>query len=254
MAVCDAILLGGGVGRRFQVSTGNSVPKQFQILGNLPVYAYALEALQLLPSLRRVVFVVESQSLASVKQTLPLLERRLKFKPLVVAGGNRRQDSVRLGLAALATLDTTPEKVLIHDSCRPYLAKDFLVRIESHLSDSNHLAWVPVVSVTETLKRVENGRVLETVDRRELFRVQTPQIFDYRLIHSLHLRVAESGEEFTDDASLCERFGVSVGTFEGDVRNIKLTYPFEKEILRPLLEKQREEALCELGLDTISTV
>src|SRR5207245_2854481 len=94
-------------------------------------------------------------------------------------------------------------------------------------------AWIPVVPVTETLKRVENQQVVETVDRSQVQRVQTPQIFEYTVIRSLMEQARDlKGTLFTDDASLCEYYGIPVGTFEGDVQNLKLTYQFELETLR----------------------
>jgi 2-C-methyl-D-erythritol 4-phosphate cytidylyltransferase len=126
--------------------------------------------------------------------------------------------------------------VLIHDACRPYLSRAFLGRIRERILDRSCGAWVPVVPVVETLKRVEKARVVETVDRGSVHRVQTPQIFEYDVIRSLAEKAKGTAHTFTDDASLCEAEGIPVGVFEGDIRNVKLTYDFELETLHTLLE------------------
>ena len=118
-------------------------------------------------------------------------------------------------------------------------------------------AWIPVVPVVETLKRVEDHRVVETVDRSLVHRVQTPQIFEYTVIRSLMERIKEGSEPtFTDDASLCEYYGIPVGVFDGDVRNIKLTYDFEFEALRQMLgaAESKERAKCAPESGTTYTV
>jgi 2-C-methyl-D-erythritol 4-phosphate cytidylyltransferase/2-C-methyl-D-erythritol 2,4-cyclodiphosphate synthase len=107
----------------------------------------------------------------------------------------------------------------------------------------------------ETLKRVEDQRVVETVDRGLVQRVQTPQVFEFTVIRSLVEKVKESPElNFTDDASLCEYYGIPVGVFDGDVRNIKLTYGFELDTLRSVLVETAKELKCEPELVTTSTV
>ncbi len=97
-------------------------------------------------------------------------------------------------------------------------------------------------------------RVVETVDRGMVQRVQTPQVFEFTVIRSLVEKVKEAPElNFTDDASLCEYYGIPVGVFEGDVRNLKLTYGFELDTLRTMLETAKEP-LCEPESVTTSTV
>ena len=239
MIILDGIVLGGGSGSRFSGSpAGNSaLPKQFQMLGNAPVLVHAVRSLLSMDCLRQIV-VTAPPSL--VETTQDLLETYLvpsSVRIRVVAGGIQRQDSSRLALAALEQDNEAPARVLIHDGCRPYLGAAFLGRIRERLLDRSYGAWIPVVPITETLKRVENSQVIETVDRSKVVRVQTPQIFEYPVIRSLMEQAATLDSSlFTDDASLCEYYGIPVGTFEGDFQNIKLTYQFELETLRAFLK------------------
>jgi len=114
---------------------------------------------------------------------------------------------------------------------------------------------VPVVPVVETLKRIEQERVVETLDRQVIHRVQTPQIFEYTVIRGLSEKVRQNRElQFTDDASLCEYYGIPVGAFEGDLRNIKLTYEFELAALKQFIQLRETEEKCDSASDTTSTV
>jgi 2-C-methyl-D-erythritol 4-phosphate cytidylyltransferase len=253
----DAVLLGGGSGSRFNGPLGrerSTPPKQFQVVGDAPVFIHCLRSLLDQGFFRQIVLVMPEEY---VQLTEELLDQHkvANSKTLirVVPGGARRQDSSYHALLALEELSPPPTRILIHDACRPFLSSDFLERVKTALYDRSYGAWVPVVPVVETLKRVEHQRVVETVDRGMVHRVQTPQVFEFTVIRSLVEKVKESPElNFTDDASLCEYYGIPVGVFEGDVRNIKLTYGFELDTLRTMLTDK--EPPCEPESVTISTV
>ncbi len=205
------------------------------MLGAAPVLVHAVRSLFYLEVIRN---VVVTAPLALLEETESLLASYLpehKERINVVGGGDRRQDSSRLAIEAMES--DAPTRVLIHDGCRPFLSTAFLKRIQERLLDRSYGAWIPVVPITETLKRVENHQVAETIDRSQIVRVQTPQIFEYTVIRSLVEQAkALDGALFTDDASLCEYYGIPVGTFVGDDRNLKLTYQFELETLRAFLK------------------
>ena len=262
MITMDAILLGGGIGKRFGESKGTapgeSLPKQFQLLGTAPVFIHALRSLLALGCFRQIVLAFPKAYLALAQEQIETyLPPHGQTLIRVVAGGERRQDSSCLALEALEEVTPLPARVLIHDACRPYLPTAFLDRVRECMLDRSYGAWVPVIPVVDTLKRIENSQVVETVDRTRVHRVQTPQVFEYTVIRGLVEKVkAEPALNFTDDASLCEYYGIPVGTFEGDVRNIKLTYDFELETLRRILGEglQEKEAPCEPASVTTFTV
>lgn len=243
MLIMDSILLGGGLGKRFSDNTGpteaREFPKQFQMLGNAPVFIHALKAILSMDCFRQVILAFPQNYLAQAKEQLDsyLPSTQAKSPRIrLVAGGERRQDSSYLALEAIEEISPAPTRVLIHDACRPFLPKAFLERIKQRLFDRSYGAWVPVIPETETLKRVENLQVVETVDRSLVQRVQTPQIFEYTVIRSMAAKAKGLSDlSFTDDASLCEHYGIPVGVFEGDVRNMKLTYSFELETFRSMI-------------------
>ncbi len=254
MMTMDAILLGGGVGKRFSEST--SIPKQFQMLGNAPVFIHALRSLSQLNTFRQFILVMPEAHLALAEEQLDSYFLDESTQVTLIAGGERRQDSARIALEALEKLSPLPSRVIIHDACRPYLTPAFLGRVQKALNDRAFAGWIPVVPVVETLKRVENSQVTETVDRSMVHRVQTPQIFEYSVIRSLAEKVKNQNElTFTDDASLCEYYGIPVGVFEGDVRNLKVTYDYEISVVETLMEKtEKREPACEQDSDTTFTV
>lgn len=263
MLTLDAIVLGGGLGRRFTPSgrpeEAGSLPKQFQMLGNAPVFIHAVRALLATDSFRQIVITFPKSYLGLAQEQMDsYLPPQTRTLLRVVAGGERRQDSSLLALEAIESVTPLPTRVLIHDACRPYLPKDFLARVRTCLMDRSYGAWVPVVPVVETLKKIDNHQVIETVDRASVHRVQTPQVFEYTVIRALAEKVKDMTElNFTDDASLCEYYGIPVGTFEGDVRNIKLTYDFEMEALLRILvsnlDEQKETKPCDSASDTTFT-
>jgi 2-C-methyl-D-erythritol 4-phosphate cytidylyltransferase / 2-C-methyl-D-erythritol 2,4-cyclodiphosphate synthase len=258
MVTVDAVLLGGGTGSRFAGASARESglpPKQFQMVGDAPVFIHCLRSLLSMDCFRQIVLAMPEEYVSLTEELIDKhTVRHHRTLVRVVAGGARRQDSSYLALQALEELSPPPTRILIHDACRPFLSAGFLERVRTALFDRAYGAWVPVVPVVETLKRVEDMRVVETVDRGLVQRVQTPQVFEFTVIRSLVEKVKEAPElNFTDDASLCEYYGIPVGVFEGDVRNIKLTYGFELDTLRTMLETAKELP-CEPESVTTSTV
>ncbi len=149
-------------------------------------------------------------------------------------GGNTRQDSVRLGLEALAGEDSF-ERVLIHDGARPFVSGDLISRMIGALDETP--AAIPGLAVTDTLKEVDADLVVGTPDRARFWRVQTPQAFDFKFILDAHRKF--QGESLTDDAAVAEQAGMTVKMVEGDERNVKITTPKDLEMLNPAPTRHR---------------
>lgn len=138
----------------------------------------------------------------------------------IVEGGMRRQDSVRSGLESLAKLAPTTQWVMIHDGARPLVTPDIL---EAGLKTAQECyAAIAAVPVKDTIKHVQQGWVSSTLDRSQLWAIQTPQVFSFPLIHHAY-QTAPFQQEFTDDAALLEHLGKRVAIFNGSYRNIKIT-------------------------------
>lgn len=258
MGLLDAILLGAGAGRRFSDSERqkSALPKQFQPLDGIPVFIWSLKTLLAHLPIRTVWMVVPQGAIPLSREiTRNYLPAEQRDKVIFIEGGERRQDSSEIALSAIANQSPQPQQVLIHDACRPFISSAMLEKLHSLLGTLEPAGWIPVIPVVETLKKVQANRVKETIDRSEVYRVQTPQLFDFEILQSLFLKLGKgSNFSFTDDASVLEHFGKSVGTFPGDERNIKLTYEFELDILRSNLIDNKRKSSCEPESATTSIV
>jgi 2-C-methyl-D-erythritol 4-phosphate cytidylyltransferase/2-C-methyl-D-erythritol 2,4-cyclodiphosphate synthase len=199
-----AVLVAAGTGSRF----GADTPKQFLMLGGMPVMRRA--ALALLDHVTWLQPVGESAPIAAALAGLP------HCPP--VAGGATRQSSVAAGLEALAPF--APDLVLVHDAARPLIPPGTIAAVVAALAHAP--GAIPAVPVADTLKRATGGRIAETVPRAGLFRAQTPQGFRFPVLLALH-RAGGAGEA-TDDAALLEQAGETVILVQGGEDNIKLTY------------------------------
>jgi 2-C-methyl-D-erythritol 4-phosphate cytidylyltransferase len=134
---------------------------------------------------------------------------------VTAVGGETRSDSVRSGLASVAS---DADVVVVHDAARPLAtARLFAAVVDAVRAGAD--AAVPGISLSDTVKRVDGDRVVETVERDDLVAVQTPQAFRAAALRAAHAR----GGDATDDAALVEQSGGVVVVVAGDRRNIKIT-------------------------------
>ncbi|WP_022663332.1 2-C-methyl-D-erythritol 4-phosphate cytidylyltransferase [Paucidesulfovibrio longus] len=244
-----AILLAAGSGTRLASATGGE-RKQFLSLDGAPLYWRSARTLAAAPRVRGLVFVFPPAELAAREQELAELFQRqpLGLPWRAVPGGERRQDSVRLGLGALPRECGT---VLVHDTARPFATAALIRRVLDAL-DAGAGGVVPGLAVTDTIKLVdEAGGVRETLRRSELRAVQTPQGFARALLCLAHERAEAEGWEVTDDASMIERLAAEglaspVIVVDGEEGNVKITTPGDLERLRP---QRTEEPVTGWGYD-----
>jgi 2-C-methyl-D-erythritol 4-phosphate cytidylyltransferase len=170
--------------------------------------------------------------------TLCQQERWQKVSAIVI-GGERRQDSVRLGLETLATLDPQCQWVMVHDGARPLVTETI---IEAGLAAARiHEAAIAAVPVKDTIKQVEQGIISNTLERSLLWTVQTPQVFAFPLIYQAH-HSAIAQEDASDDAILLERLGQRVAIFPGSYSNLKITTQEDLILAEALLQRQESPA------------
>lgn len=147
---------------------------------------------------------------------------------VVVPGGHTRQRSVR---AALELVDS--ETVVVHDAARPLAPAALFDAVVEALREAD--GAVPGAALDETLKRAKEGRIVETIERAGLYRIQTPQAFRTTALKEAHRRAHRDGFEGTDDAQLLERMGFRIALVEGTAPNPKLTHPADFELAEALL-------------------
>lgn len=218
-----AIIVAAGGGARM----GGGLEKQFRDFGGRPVLAYSVDAFLRHPATRRVVVVVAEGRRRAAQEALGQLAGDDRVE--ITTGGDRRQDSVRAGLAAA---DSDAGLVAIHDAARPLLSQQMISTLAQAMTDDVQAA-LPVLPVVDTLKTLAGTRVESTTSRANLGRAQTPQIF--RRDHLLALYGAhDPAAEITDDIQLVETDGGQVAAVPGDERLWKLTTPRDFDILAAL--------------------
>ena len=208
-----AILVAAGRGERM----GAGRPKAFLGLAGEPLLLKAARAFEAARSVDAIVAVVPADEIDTARALLAPLGK----VAAVVTGGARRQDSVLEGLKQ------APEGfegvVLVHDAARP-LVDAALIEAVVRAADEGGAA-LPVLDLVDTVKRVRDGRVVETLDRSELGGAQTPQGFRFRLLVDAYEAAFRDRVVLTDEAMAVERLGLPVTAVPGSPRNRKITTP-----------------------------
>ncbi len=194
---------------------GAERPKAFLDLGGQPLLLRSALAFEAAPSVRDVVAVVPRDEIEAARGLLSPVTKLLA----VVPGGLRRQDSVLEGLKQVpAGFDGV---VLVHDAARPLVDAELVEKVAQAAAEAG--AALPVLAVVDTVKRVRDGWVLETLDRSELGAAQTPQGFRFALLVSAYEAAFRDRVTVTDEAMAVERLGSPVRAVPGSSRNRKIT-------------------------------
>ncbi len=229
-----AVIVAAGRGQRY----GAPLPKQYLTLAGRSLLHHSAAAFAGHPAVDGVRVVIHPDDRALYDHAVAGLEL---LEP--VAGGESRQDSVRLGLISLEQM--SPDKVLIHDAARPAVGSDLIARVLDALDGA--AGAIPALAVSDTLKRADgDGRIAETVERAGLWRAQTPQGFRFGDILDAHR--AAAGRALTDDAAVAEAAGLAVSLVEGSEDNLKVTGDGDLSRLA-LMIGGRLETRTGMGLD-----
>jgi len=225
-----ALVPAAGSGSR----VGGGLPKQYLPLLGKPLIHHTLAALCAVPAIEQVFVVLQADDAEWARRDWSALGARLV--PLF-CGGPTRADSVLGGLRAIENEVAATDWILVHDAARPCVANwqiEKLMREAVH-DDAGGLLAVPM---TDTLKRAdEYHRVVDTVAREGLWRAQTPQMFRYAVLR----RALESARDVTDEAAAIEAAGLRPRLIEGDVANLKVTWPFDLLLAEWILRRREEE-------------
>ncbi len=215
------------------VRMGAARAKQFLEIQERPILALTLEKFQACRLIDSITLVVPMAEIDFCKKEIV---EKYGFDKVdkVILGGERRQDSVRLGLEAS---NGDYELAVIHDGVRPFIDAALIERVLKAAKD--HRAVIIALPAKDTVKRVDQaGFVIETHERKNIWLVQTPQVFRYRDIMTAHEKaISEGWADVTDDASLIERLGIPVKVIQGSEYNIKITTPHDMELGRIFIDK-----------------
>ena len=223
-----AVVVAAGKGERL------GSPKQFLLLGGIPLLLWSVRAMVEHPSIGEVVVVLPAGMVESPPGWLVGVGVRC------CAGGGTRRESVGRGVDAVSA---DSDLVLIHDAARPFVTAAVIERVLAAAADEG--AALPVLPVVDTIKRLESGTVLETVDRSRLARAQTPQGFRARMIREVHAWAERTSRAASDDAALCEMQGYRVVAVEGDPHNVKITTAEDLALAEWLIDSGRVQPPAE---------
>lgn len=253
----SALLLAAGSGKRFK----SKIPKPLASIRSFPIILYSLRALARHPLIKDIIVVVNRKNILAVRDCVK--EYRIKKTLKFVQGGERRQDSVLCGLKALSHVS---DFVLIHDAARPFIDKRMISAvIQSARKSEAAIVGVPVKATIKRVKRSlkpqassrthhnqgnqEIGKsgdrallVEQTLNRENLWEIQTPQVFKKDVILEAHRRFGKAN--VTDDAMLVEKLGVRVAIVPGSYRNIKITTPEDLLIAEALARFRLQSRLA----------
>jgi len=212
-----ALLVAAGRGERL----GGPVPKAFVGLAGVPLVLRAADALARADEVERIVPVLPTGEEERWRQLLPRASAAARARLMApVAGGATRQASVAAGLAVLPA-DTG--WVAVHDAARCLVHAEDVRRVIREARRTG--AAILARPVRDTVKRVREGRIVDTPPRAECYAAETPQVFPVPVLREALAKARAEGFEGTDDAQLVERLGMEVHVVEGRPGNLKITHP-----------------------------
>jgi len=226
-----AVVPGAGAGRRL----GGEIPKQYREIANAPLLEHTLRALLQSPDIRGIMVAVDpSDRRADAIQSLA--DARVETTP----GGAERSASVLAGLQALVDRVTDDDWVLVHDAARPCLDYESLSGLIERARGCGE-GVILAEPVADTLKRVDDkGGITDTVDRGDVWRAQTPQLFPFEQLHQALLACLNAGIPITDEAMAVERAGGRVHVLAGPSSNIKVTVEADLAFAEQILRQRQE--------------
>lgn len=206
-----AIIVAAGNGKRF----GDSTPKQFLPILGKPLINLTLERFEACDLVDEIILVVPKSEISNISDYVD--KKSLKKLSQIVEGGKSRAESA---LNGFKFVNQGVDVIAIHDGVRPLVSVDEISEtIEKAIEKG---AACLVAPVTETIKKINENKILKTIDRTKLRKALTPQCFRYKLLQSAFEKF-ELGKTVTDESSLVEKLGYEIATVEGSTRNVKIT-------------------------------
>ena len=228
----SAIVVGAGIGERFN----KKASKATALLNSRPLIVHSLGVLNKHPGIKEIIVVGNQKNIRAISGIIR--RYRINKAAKVILGGKERQNSVSNGLHAISP---KADFILIHDAARPFITKGLVSSLIKEARKSK--AVIAGVPVKATVKRasVLGSRfwVKETLNRNNLWEIQTPQVFSRGIILKAHSKFVNS--KVTDDAMLVEKLGNRVRIVLGSNLNIKITTPEDLLIAGAILKSKKAE-------------
>jgi len=224
--VCTAVIAAAGISVRCE-----GEDKLFYTVNDKPVLAYTIEAFENSSLINEIIIVADKERIDTIGQLCT--HNGFKKVSKIMQGGDTRAQSVMNGIFAVSA---STKLIAIHDGARPCIDTDTIERTISKAA--THNAAAPAVSIASTVKKAENGAVVDTISREGLYEIQTPQIFRQEIIKAALTKALKNSIDVTDDCMAVENLGIPVYIVEGSRRNIKITDNGDFRIIEALLNEE----------------
>lgn len=225
------IIPAAGIGRRMK----SQINKQYLQLNGKPILAHTISRFHQIPQIEEIIIVASADEIDYCR--FQVVEK-YKFTKVtkIVPGGMVRQESVYKGF-----LETSPDTdyIIVHDGVRPFLKQEQNEEFIKALQ--NEKALIMGVPEKNTIKKVKNLFIINTIDRENVWEIQTPQAFSRDVLSQAFENAANNYEKYTDDSSMVEEIKVPVKIFPGDYLNIKITVPQDLKLGKAILGILEEE-------------
>lgn len=227
----EVILLAAGQGKRMGASRNKIL---LHLIGK-PVISYSLNTFLNDPACKHIILVAQEDEQVLLSEMIKKEAKKIRCPITIVSGGHERQYSVYNGLNAVFSLKNI---VMVHDGARPFVNLTQLKLLHQKVQETR--AAILGVPVKDTIKRVTDGIVQETVPRETLWQIQTPQAFYGEDLLAVHVCAQQEGYLGTDEASLIEKYSnLPVSMVLGSYENIKLTTPEDMLIGESIVKRKR---------------
>jgi len=222
-----AIIAAAGFGRRMKTDR----PKQLLALNGTPILVHTLRKFDGCPAITYIIVTAPRESSEEVTDLVN--SAGFKKSVTVIEGGERRQDSIAMGLQQL---HPGTDIVAVHDGVRPFVSIEDIENVVRQAAQSG--AAILGVPIVDTVKQAEREFVESTLTREHLILAQTPQVFRTEILKQAFERAATDEYYGTDESSLVERLGHPVAIVRGSERNIKITRPSDLTLARAFLAEE----------------
>lgn len=225
------IIPAAGIGRRMKAE----INKQYLQVAGKPILAHTIEKFHEIGEIEEIIIVAAEDEIDFCRIQVAEKYNFTKVKS-IVAGGKTRQESVHNGFKKVS-----PEidYVIIHDGVRPFVTVEQIKDFIKELKDVD--ALVMGVPEKNTIKKIKDSFIIKTIDREDVWEIQTPQGFRREVLGEAFTKVSGNYHLYTDDSSMVEELKLPVKIFQGDYLNIKITVPEDLRLGKAILEMQEED-------------
>ena len=222
-AVCSAVIVAAGDSVRM-----GEIDKIFVPIDSVPLIVRTMSAFEECELIGEIVIVVRQEKLDELRRICG--EYKLKKVSIIIAGGDKRMESAAFGVFSASKKFPL---IAVHDGARPFVTVELIEKVIKKAAE--RFAAIPAVKAGSTLKEAKNGVVVSTLDRENIYEIQTPQVFLAEVIKAAAHRGLRGGVELTDESMALEAIGFPVHIVDGEKSNIKITTPEDLKLAEAII-------------------